>query len=432
MNILSQLKIVFVESPASLLKLNKESIIWSAIYSVIAILVFGLLFIFLISHQDTIKSTVLDYLFPKSWQMITERLANFLFESQTKIVLSNMVLSGSLVMSSIFLFPIKEKYSAVFEKCCPQKNQTPKEYPLIIQFFEETKLFFIYLTVQSFILWLGYYPYQWVNYLSIALSYLFLFFTFGLDFISPTLQRHREKYSRILKLFLNKPVLIVSFGFLFSLPSLILSHYIFRFENLTLIEISSILFLFNIVFLTLAVPAGTHVALRLLPQIQHISPIKKITTLISFSAMLLVLISSLFLHSQLILSLHHKSQLLKASYSIDWSSTKYTLPSFSQVLSGQLSSKISFDVTISNPTSFNLLIEKSKFVISKKHVDIANIDLNGFNLGAGEKKIVNLSVNSELDLTKIKQLNNLFDNWRVDYYIEVYPGIPFIINITEG
>lgn len=431
MTIFQQFRIALLGAPTSLIQLRRQSLAWMGIYCLSGIIVFGLFVWIMLTNQALIKSALLNYLFPQSWHELSETLANFLFESQTKSVVSNAILSGSLVLASIFLFPVKEKYSAMFEKDARYQNGSVDEFPLIYQAWEEIKLLLIYLTAQSVILFIGYYPFQWSIWLSVALSYLFLFFTFGLDFISPTLQRHRSKYVLILKVLLKKPILVITFGLLFSLPVILFSRWIFSFEELTLIEISSILFLVNILFLTLAVPAGTHVASCLLPQIRLTLPPQKKSVIWGYSLMLLLLISGLFLHSRLVISLHHKSQLLKAEYNIDWSSIDFEVPSFSQLTKGKALSNLTFDMIISNPSEYNIEIENSQIFIEQKENMIATIDLNGFSLPAGKSRRVTLTLDSDSDLSQISSFSQILENWRIDMHMQVWPGIPFIFNIME-
>jgi len=272
MTLINQLKEAFYYAPLSLIELRKNSTIWLFIYLMTGLAIFSVFTWAMLSNQDEIKSAFLSYLFPHSWHEIAEDLVNFLYESQAKSVLSNMILSGSLVVSSMFLFPIKEKYSAEFEKDAKYQNGKIKEYPLIVQAWEEVKLFLIYLTAQSVILWIGYYPYQWATWLSITLSYLFLLF--------PDLTR-------------------------------------------------------------------------------TLKPTKK-TVIQSYSLMASILVIGLFLHTTLISSMHHKSQLLKAQYSVDWDSIEYDLPSLSQFFNGKALTNLSFNINIKNPTDFDIMIEKGK------------------------------------------------------------------------
>ena len=277
----------------------------------------------LIANEQVLRKLVLGYLFPQSWHAITDTLVDFFFESQAKLVLGSAILSGSIVAVSILLFPLKERVSATFERDAQLKTDQSDEFSLLYQGWEEVKLFFIYVTAQLTILWIGYYPYTWTTYLSIALGVLFLFFSFGLDLISPTLQRHRISYSLILKLLCKNPLVTLLFGAVFTLPSLGLSHIVLSLESLTLVEMSVILFFTNIVFLSLAIPAGTIIAAQLFPEAKTTVAPSFTNKAKAYGLMGFLLCINLILHSRLYLSMHHKSQFLKCEYDIHWGSMDF-------------------------------------------------------------------------------------------------------------
>ncbi len=432
MPIIYQLKLSLLDALVSLRFFNRKALSWGVIYSFSTILVFGLFVWLLTYYQTPIKAALLDYLFPKSWQSLSEQLANFLFESQTKIVLGNLILSGSLVLASITLFPIKEKYSCEFEKALGHTNGQSVEFPLHMQALEEIKLFLLYLTAQSVILWIGYYPFVWTTILSNTLSFLFLFATFGLDFIAPTLQRHRVNYSLMIKFLLQHPLIALSFGTLFSLPLVLISPYIFSIPDLSFIEITGFLLFLNIIFLVLAVPAGTFIASKLLPEVKQTEPAKRRNIRASYVMMTVLLLSTLFLHSQLVVSLHHKSQLLKAEYDLDWSSISFDLPSFSELSSGKALSNFSMDIVINNPTQFDIIIEPSELYIEQKENLIAKLNINGFALASGESKRITLNMDSDSDLSKLSEFGELTKDWNIDMYIDIWPGIPFMLNVFKS
>lgn len=431
MTLTQQLKEALYLAPISLRKLRSGSLSWMLVYFLSGLAIFSLFTWVLLENQHAIKSAILNYFFPQSWHEISVQLGDFLFETQAKVVIGNMILGASLVVASIFLFPLKEKYSAQFEKDASYKNGPAREFPLLMQAWEETKLFLLYLTAQSVILWIGYYPYAVTKTIAIILSYLFLFFTFGLDFISPTLQRHRTAYTLILKVLWRKPLLVLAFGTLFSLPVVLLSRFMFTLQDWTLIEIASVLFLINIIFLTLAVPVGTRIASRLMPVVKRSLPLPKSTKVKGYSLMLIILVFMLFLHGGLIASLHHKSQILKADYSVDWSSIQYDLPSFTQFFNEKALTNLSFDVVIDNPTQFDIKFEDSQVFVEKKSSLIATIDISGFEIPAGESRKVKLKLDSTSNLGKVTNFREILEDWRVDLQFELWPGIPFIFNIAE-
>ncbi len=133
MTLFQQILEALVRAPLSLVRLRKNSIIYFCVYLGSGLTIFALLSWFLIENQEIVKFAILDYLFPQSWQNISEFLGVYLFESQAKVVLSNLVLSGSLVAASIFLFPLEEKFSAEFEKDAGYRNGRAQEFTLTRQ-----------------------------------------------------------------------------------------------------------------------------------------------------------------------------------------------------------------------------------------------------------------------------------------------------------
>ncbi|WP_196137197.1 hypothetical protein [Aliikangiella sp. G2MR2-5] len=431
MTLTRQLSEAFFHAPKSILLIRSKTFQWLFVYLLAGLAIFSLFTWQLLENEQNLKNLLLDYFFPTSWHEISEQLAMFLYDSQAKTVVANAIMSGSLVLASMFLFPIKEQYSAVFERESGLSDGSEREFPLMIQAWEEVKLFLFYLTAQSIILWIGYYPYSWASWLSIILSYLFLFYTFGIDFISPTLQRHRVGYTLMLKALFKRPWVTLGFGVLFSLPIIGIAQFAMRFEELTLVELTGILFIANIFFLTLAVPAGTRIACSLMGEVKNTRPPRQKNKVIAYSCMLITLTFMLFLHGGLVTSLHHKSQLLKAQYDVDWDSFDFDLPNFSQLLNGKALSKMSFNVEIKNPTEFDIVIENSEIWVEKKEKVIAQIDLAGFEIPAGQTRQVKIKLDSNSDLGKITNFREILEHWRVDLHLELWPGIPFIVNIAE-
>jgi len=430
MTTFQQVRLASWEAILSIAKIKKSSMRWLVSYILLGLVLYLAVIAFYLNYQQAIKNLLLDYIFPKSWHSLSETLISFLYDSQAKSVVSNLILSSSLVFSSLFLFPVKEKFSAVFERDCYSCGQVD-EFPLLFQALEESKLFVLYLTSQLIILWIGYYPYSWTSNLSIFLSYLFLFFTLALDFIAPTFQRHRKNYARIIKLLLTKPLVSLTFGLIFSLPAIILGQWVISQQEYSLVKMVSILFIANLFLLALAIPAATHVACRLFPVLEQIKQPAKKSKVIGYGILSLLLVLGLLLHSRLLLSLHHKSQLLKAEYDIDWSSFNYQLPDFNTLTKQPSQSNLSFSIEITNPTEFDIQIEPSHVLIFQQDKSIAEINIEGFSIAAGKKKRIELKFNADSNLSLTSQWSNIFSGWRVDWTVEIWPGIPFVINLLE-
>ena len=77
------------------------------------------------------------------------------------------------------------------------------------------------IVAQGTIFWIGYSDDPWRRTIATVLSYVVLFAGVGFDFLSPILQRHRQRYSVMVKSFAAHPLLFFGFGALFALPAII-------------------------------------------------------------------------------------------------------------------------------------------------------------------------------------------------------------------
>lgn len=431
MTLTQQLIEAFVRSPLTVFQLKRSSLKALCFYLISALIVFGLAACLLVSNQDLIRQALFDYLFPRSWHEHVDQLVGVFFESQAKLVLSSMMLGGSLVAASILLFPLKEYYSAAFEQEANFQNGVAEEFSLIRQALEESKLLILYITAQMLSLWLGLYPYSWATALSVTLSILFLFFFFALDLISPTLQRHKIAYIMIIKVLFKNPFAALGFGLLYSLPLLLLGNYILRVESLSIIEIATIMFLVNIGILALAVPAGTSLASKLLTETRALKPPAKKSLKIGYSLIMLTFLIGLFLHSRLALSLHHKSQILKCEYRVVWSTFDIDMPSFESLKNGQPVSKIGFDLAITNPTPFDLSIEENVLLAKQNDQLVGSVEVSGFDVASGKTVIKNIKINAAMTTQTLSNFSDLLDGWQLSLEFELWPGIPFTVKLVN-
>lgn len=431
MTLTQQLVEAFVSSPLSIFQLRRKSLKALCIYLVSAFVVFGLAAWVLVSHQELIRQLLFDYLFPSSWHDNIDQLIGLFFESQAKLVLSSMILGGSLLATSILLFPLKEYYSATFEKDANFQNGPAEEFSLIKQALEESKLLILYLTAQMLSLWLGFYPYSWASGLSITLSIVFLFFFFALDLISPTLQRHKISYVMIIKTLLKNPFAALGFGLVYSLPLLWLGKVILSIESLTIIEIAAIMFLVNIGVLSLAIPAGTRLASRLLQESRALKAPANKNIRMTYALITCTFFIGLLLHSRLALSLHHKSQILKCEYDVSWSSFDIDMPSFESLKRGQALSKIEFDLAITNPTPFDLSIEESLLIAKQNNQIVGTVDISGFDVASGNTMVKHISINAAMNTHSLSGFTDLLDGWKLSLEFELLPGIPFTVSLVD-
>lgn len=409
--------------------LNRNASIPLVIYALAATLVFSAFSWFVVSHEQTFKQLLFDYLLPQSWHDLSHTIVTFFFESQTKIVLAGVIINGAIVLASICLFPVKEWCSKKFEHSLNSHTETQKDFPLWLQGIEEIKLLLLYITAQSIILAIGYYPYLWSTYLANTLSIGFLFYSFGLDFIAPALQRRRIKYTMIIKLLSKHSCATLCFGALFSIPILLLSQYLFNQTQMSLVQISVILFFVNIFLFTMAIPAGTYIAWTLLPILATTSQPSVKNKNLAYGLSACILSMGLFFHFTVTSSIHHKSQLLKCNYQIDWSSMSTQLPELQSLFSGQENIIVSFSMNVENPTPFDVKIENSQLTFWHKDKEVSQTQLNEFAVNSQSSNQIPMKVEIALNADNIALFSGISEGWSAQLEFDLLPGIPFVIQV---
>ncbi len=429
MPIVTQLVQALLASPLIIVKGKSRFFLALFLYVGLGLIVFGGFSFLLIENQDEIRQAMMNYVLPQSWHSISDAIINFFWASQTKIVLASTIISGSMVVASIILFPIKEYCSSCFEAESGYDNGPKREFPLWLQGFEEGKLLALYITVQSVIFAIGYYPYDWCNWVSNTLSIAFLCFSFALDFIAPTLQRHRIRYSHIIKLLSKNIIATMLFGAVFSLPLLLFGQWVLRLESLTLAELTAVLFMINILLFAVAIPAGTHLASQLMPEAYALKQSKKSSKIFAYGFLAVLLVVGVTFHSLVAMSLHHKSQFLKCEYDIDLSSIDIDMPSLLSLAGGEREAKLSFDLRVTNPTEFDLMIEKSHLNIWQNDHLISRIQITELSVVSGDSIEQPMSFNMKLNTSLLSGFKGLMDGWVVQLEFDLLPGIPFVVKV---
>lgn len=411
---------------------------WLSVYMVAASLLLGGVACLLMAYQDDLLALLTRYLLPGSWRFAGELLVTHLLASQTREVLLNAIASGALVLVALFLFPIKEQVSLAYEED-RHLTQTPlREFPLWFQGLEELKLLLIYITAFMLIFWIGYAPDPARKHLATALSHLFLSFTFTVDFIAPLLQRHRLRYSQVIKTLLAHPLASLGFGVFFALPSIAVGLTLKRQPDLPLIEAVVLLFGVNILALLWAAVAGTYLGSRLLEPGLRRRRTAWPLRLAAWLSLALLLGSNCVVFFSLGRSIHHKSQLLKCRYSVDLSSIKLDLPelklrsALTTLLSGSVSVGAQMDVEVANPTPFHVEVERNRIEIKHQQTLIASTSLQPMRIEAGQRVRSRLGFSTRLNhrsLLKGREL--LTRGWSVTLFLEIRPGLELPIYLLS-
>lgn len=418
---------------ASLSKANishsKQSALFLALYLGVGLAIFGACSFLGITYQDVIYQALLDYIFPSSWHSAAELIVDFFFESQSKIVLAGLISSGSLVMASLLLFPLKENCSAAYEKAMGLPNGPGKELPLWIQGIEEGKLLLLYVTSQMVILAIGYYPFIYTQIIAEILSVVFLAFTFGIDFIAPTLQRHGIKYNAVIRLLLKRFLSTILWGAFYALPILYLGKYLLSQEELTLIEVSSAIFGINLLFLSFAIASGTYIASALVPKAKLIPPISVPLKKSAYLIIGILFTAGLIFHGRIFMSIHHKSQVFKMNYDISWKDVDIKMDSIFTLFKEQGEIAINFPLQVSNPTAYDFELEDSFIIIKQADREIAHMAVSRLIVPAGKQVIQHMHTDIRITGKSLSGFRELMSGWSAYLEYDVLPGIPLIIKI---
>lgn len=433
-----QVVLAAIDAPTAVRRLRRRSAAWLAIYIAAATAVLGIVATLIVRHEDGLLQLVLDYLVPKDWQFAARSLIRRVLDQQEKAVLINAALGASLLVVQILLFPIKEMVSAAIEEEGDLVGEPFDEHPLWFEAWEEIKLFVFVLTMQATIFWIGYSDDPVRGRVALVLSYVVLFASVGIDFLSPVLQRHKLRYSQMIKSFAAHPVLLFGFGAVFALPSIIAARIAVTHPSWTLSTQIAFSFGVQILGVALAAVGGTVAGAPLVADAKRRGRVAWPVRAVAWIVMLGLLGWNVYRFGTVGRSLHHKSQLLKCDYKIDTASLHADTPSAFDLVTGIKRDKITitagFDVTVTNPTSVDVEIENNRLELRQRGQLIAQAQLPRGKVPA--HSVQRLAVTVPLSIApsqalRIRQLWTTKD-WALTLYLEVADGFEFPIYILTA
>ncbi len=419
--------------PASIRKLRGRGWAWWFFYLACAAGILGLIGWQFVEHRADMVGWVASYIFPESWRFAAQALIDYFFKSQLRAVVINAIIGASLMVVQVLLFPVKEKLSATFEKEAKVADESPGELPLWVEGIEEVQLFILFLTAQMTIFWIGYSPEPFRKFLALVLSYLFLFASFGIDFISPIMQRHRLKYSTMFKTFWRHPVAVVAFGAVFTLPPILVGRAVLGHEDYGLGTSVALLFGANVVCVAWAAVAGTWVGARLLPDARETKRPSMAARALVVAAVLALLVWNAWRFGAVGMALHHKSQILKCEYSVDWSSVGFDKPSWKELLARKVKVGVHADVKIKNPTKYDVELEDNRVEVRHRGDKVAQLSLTPVRIPAGQEVKQRMAFPIEVSPAVIAKGRDLIDpkGWEITMYLEVAQGFEFPVYLME-
>ncbi len=426
-----QIAHVVARGPAAPLRVRAHTLRWLLLYGTLACALLALVGTAAVAWRHDLKRLLFDYLLPGGWHAPAEVLFDRFLAAQAREVLVNATLSGALLLVSAVLFPVKEKLSATFEREADLTSAPGRELPLWMQAWEEGKLVFLYATAQMSILWIGYPPDEDRRALASALSYVYLFGTYGIDFLAPLLQRHGLTYATVLRVLFARPVLTFGFGAVFALPPLLAARALVARPDVEPATLVGVVFAVHLVMLVWAVLAGTRVGAALLPEAQATRvPPWPVRGLVWSGAVGLFAVNA-YLFGAVGLAVHHKSQVLKCEWNVDWRSFAFERPSlgglaFDALVLGDVEVGVRFDVEVRNPTPFDLVFEDNRLELSHDGAPVMTTRLSPMAVRAGATLRQPVGTRLRLKTDAIaKGMELLEDRWAATLFVQVAPGVEF-------
>lgn len=434
-------------APAALRRLSGRC--WGLFFAYLtaAALLLGVTAALLINNEDRLRALVVAYVLPESWRFAGELLIGYFLSSQAKEVLANAMASGALVLVALVLFPLKEKLSASFEQDAGLTAEPLDEFPLWLQAFEEIKLALLYVTAFMVIFWIGYHPDPTRKLVASIASYGFLFFSFAIDFIAPLLQRHRLRYSQVIKTLVAHPFAALGFGACFALPAVLVGLWVKTHPQTSFTTTVLLLFAVNVVAIAWAAVAGTWMASQLLAWAKETRRSALPVRLLTWAVVLGAFLASSYVFVSLGQALHHKSQILKCEYSVDWKSIGLDLPQLKKgegeggvtgwlkraassawdaLTTGNVEVGAHMTVRIKNPTPFDVRLEKNRVEVKHDGTLIANTSISELAIPAGAAREERVAFKVRLNPKALaKGLELLKNRWAITLYLEIAPRFEF-------
>jgi len=429
-----------IAGPLTLLRLRGRALGLFVVYLLLAAGVLGLGGWLVLRHRGDALALLAAYLFPESWRLVAEQLIERFFENQVRAVLVNAAVSASLGLLALLLFRVKERLSIAVEKQLELSTGPTTEFSLPFQAWEELVLVLALVASQMTVFWVGYPPdptrRQWAT----VLSYLVLFVSYAMNFISPILQRHRLRYGTIAKVLVRRPLAALAFGALFSLPPILVGKWVATQVGWPLWRTLGVLGAVNVLSIAWAAVAGTWLGSRLLPVALQTPRASVAARLLGWATLLGVFAVNVFAFSSVAMSLHHKSQLLKCHYTLVPSSLHIDLPKWSELNWKEVKLGLRADVDIENPTTFDVDVERNRLIVRFDAIDLAEARLSPLSVPAGERRVTHIELPVVLRPEVLKHwpsgfsLSNLatlaeLSHWDLTLYLQVAPHFEWPIHL---
>lgn len=413
-----------MKSPLALVVLPRRSWGWLLLYLVGCGVVLGATAWAVVRYEGDLRAGLLSYIFPDSWHFAADWVIDRFFAAQKRMVVINAINAGALILVTISLFWLKELVSASFERHGQLTRHPVSEHPLWEQAWEEVKLLVLFLAVQMSIFWIGYPPDPFRENVALVGSYLFLFFTFAIDFVSPIFQRHQGHYSRILKTLARHPLASLSFGAIFAMPPILAGKLWEANDDWSTTTAVVVLFSANMISIVWAAIAGTWLGARLLPAFERTPRSHPASRVVAWVALLAVFGVNTYAFGAVGLSIHHKSQILKLDYDVDLLSFDFDAPGLGSLLADDVEVAVSFEVEVHNPTEYDVEIERNRVEVVHGDTVLATTALPMASVPSGDTVELTVRFPLRVKPSMLRRGRELLDPdaYRITLYLEVADG----------
>ena len=433
-----QLALAAVEAPAAVRRLGKKSAAWLVAYLAAAAVVLGVVAVLVSRHHQDALAVAMDYVIPRDWQFAAKMLIEKFFAQQEQLVVTNLTIAMALLVVQITLFPLKEMVSASLEEDAALVPEPVEEHPLWFQAWEEVKLLLAMLTAQGTIFWIGYSDDPLRRKAALVLSFVVLFASVAIDFLSPVLQRHKLRYSQILKSLLAHPLLTFGFGALFAAPAIAATTIAAAHPAWGMPTQLGVAFGGQVIGIALAAIGGTVAGAPLVADARTRRRSHPVVRVLAWVVLLGLLGWNVFRFGAIGRSLHHKSQILKCDYVVDWSSFRPELPSALDLARAinrdAITVRASIDVTVTNPTAVDLEIEDNRVEVRHAGKLVATSQLPRLAVDAGETKRVTLTLPLTVPPSQVMEIRSLIttQDWTITLWLEVADGFDFPVYLMTN
>ena len=419
-------------------KMSGRSWGWFGLYfGLSALLLIGLAVLFT-TNEDTLERAAMTFLFPEAWHGVVDFLLAFVFQAQAQQVVINVVLFATLNVVSLVFFWVKESLSQSYERDLAARSGEAdprsewREYPIWFQGLEEIKWTLVGVALMFVVLWVGHSAEPWRDTVATILSYLVLFFVTAGNYLAPPMQRRRLQYAQVLKAIFRRPLLAFGFGAVVSLPQVLGLHLVSG-ADLPALSALLVIFSINIVFIAWSAVAGTHIGLLLLSTAEAARPSHLATRLGGWAVVLALLAGGGYVGTKVGVALASKSQILKCTYDIDWSSVVVDKPDLGSLIGGAVRVGVSMDIAIHNPSPLPVRIEDNRLTASDGGIVIAESRLLPLEVPANGTNKARVGLDIELRASAIVKgasINPLA--WDITLYVALGDGFEFPIYLRAG